>query len=115
MRQVVSYGDIVPDPRSSLTNDSPSPSKKPKIDGNATVAFELSRELTHAEIWNDSVLIDAWEAVHEEYAVRSFLIFVVPFSKSHAGLSRRRYCPEDESYQKITIVRISPTPIKSRQ
>ncbi|SJL03135.1 uncharacterized protein ARMOST_06481 [Armillaria ostoyae] len=55
------------DPRSSLNNASPSPSKKSKTDGNAAVAFELSRELTHAEIWNDSVLINAWEAVHEEY------------------------------------------------
>ncbi|KAK0232715.1 hypothetical protein IW262DRAFT_1451191 [Armillaria fumosa] len=67
MRPVVSYDDIVPDPRSSLNIDSPSPPKKLKTDGNAAVAFELSRELTHAEIWNDSVLIDAWEAVQEEY------------------------------------------------
>ncbi|PBK61910.1 hypothetical protein ARMSODRAFT_1025256 [Armillaria solidipes] len=58
---------VVSDPRSSLNNASPSPSKKSKTDGNAAVAFELSRELTHAEIWNDSVLINAWEAVHEEY------------------------------------------------
>ncbi|KAK0440789.1 hypothetical protein EV421DRAFT_1905155 [Armillaria borealis] len=68
MRPVVSYDDIVPDPRSPMNKDSPSPSKKLKTDGNATVAFELSRELTHAEIWNDSVLFDTWEAVHEEYA-----------------------------------------------
>ncbi|PBK61907.1 hypothetical protein ARMSODRAFT_1025252 [Armillaria solidipes] len=68
MRPVVAYDDIVPDPRSSMNKDSPSPSRKLRIDGNAAVAFELSRELTHAEIWNDSVLIDAWEAVHEEYA-----------------------------------------------
>ncbi|KAK0197955.1 hypothetical protein F5146DRAFT_995568 [Armillaria mellea] len=67
MRPVVSYDDIVPDPRPSLNRDSPSLSKKPRTDGNGTVPFELSRELTHAEIWNDSVLIDAWEAVHEEY------------------------------------------------
>ncbi|KAK0506632.1 hypothetical protein EDD18DRAFT_1124278 [Armillaria luteobubalina] len=67
MRPVVSYNDIVPDPRSSLNIESPSPSKKLKTDGNAAVAFELSRELTHAEIWNDSVLIDAWETVQEEY------------------------------------------------
>ncbi len=57
-----------------MNNDSPSPSRKLKTDGDATVAFELSRELTHAEIWNDSVLIDAWEAVHEEYAVRDFFL-----------------------------------------
>ncbi|KAK0475103.1 hypothetical protein IW261DRAFT_1422428 [Armillaria novae-zelandiae] len=67
MRPVVSYDDIVPDPRPSLNNDSPSPPKKLKTDGNPAIAFEHSRELTHAEIWNDSVLIDAWEALQEEY------------------------------------------------
>ncbi|KAK0432749.1 uncharacterized protein EV420DRAFT_1603805 [Desarmillaria tabescens] len=68
MRPVVSYDDIVPDPHSYMNRDSRPPVKKPKTNGNASVAFEHSRELTHAEIWNDSVLIDAWEAVHEEYA-----------------------------------------------
>ncbi|KAK0207894.1 hypothetical protein DFS33DRAFT_1271286 [Desarmillaria ectypa] len=68
MRPVISYDDIVPDPHSSMNTHLPSPSKKLKTNGNTTVAFEHSRELTHAEIWNDSVLIDAWEAVHEEYA-----------------------------------------------
>ena len=33
-----------------------------------------SRELTHEEIWDDSALIDAWDAANEEYEVR-FLIF----------------------------------------
>ncbi|KAG7450880.1 uncharacterized protein BT62DRAFT_928161 [Guyanagaster necrorhizus] len=51
-----------------MFNDSLPPSKKLKTNGNTTVAFEESRELTHAELWDDSVLIDAWEAVHEEYA-----------------------------------------------
>ncbi|KAK0245244.1 hypothetical protein EDD85DRAFT_800347 [Armillaria nabsnona] len=97
MRPVVSYDDIVPDPRSSMNSGLPSPSKKLKTDGNAPVAFELSRELIHAEIWNDSVLIDAWEAVHEEYVAyhggdaalktnptkRSPLWYNVPFDDSN--------------------------------
>lgn len=29
-----------------------------------------SRELSHNEIWDDSALIDAWDAATEEYAVR---------------------------------------------
>ncbi|KAK0245246.1 hypothetical protein EDD85DRAFT_943651 [Armillaria nabsnona] len=75
----------------------PSLSKKLKTNGNATVAFELSRELTHAEIWNDSVLINAWEAIREEYAAyhggdttlkmnptkRSPLWYNVPFDDSN--------------------------------
>ena len=28
---------------------------------------EESRELTHEEIWDDSALVDAWEAATEEY------------------------------------------------
>ncbi|PBK89197.1 hypothetical protein ARMGADRAFT_1033289 [Armillaria gallica] len=110
MRPVVSYDDIVPDPRSSLTNDSPSPSKKLKTDGNATVAFELSRELTHAEIWNDSVLIDVWEAVHEEYAAyhggdtalktnptkRSPLWYNVPFDDSNVEENDTEDLPSQE-------------------
>ena len=29
-----------------------------------------SRELTHQELWDDSSLIDAWNAAAEEYEVR---------------------------------------------
>ncbi len=28
---------------------------------------EESRELTHEEIWDDSALVDAWEAAQQEY------------------------------------------------
>jgi hypothetical protein len=31
------------------------------------VKFEKSRELTHDEIWDDSALIEAWNAAAEEY------------------------------------------------
>jgi hypothetical protein len=31
---------------------------------------ENSRELTYEEIWDDSALIDAWNAATEEYEVR---------------------------------------------
>ena len=30
---------------------------------------EMSRQLTHEEIWDDSALIDAWNAANEEYEV----------------------------------------------
>lgn len=33
---------------------------------------EESRELTHSEIWDDSALIDAWNAAAEEYKVGIF-------------------------------------------
>jgi hypothetical protein len=32
---------------------------------------EESRELTHEDIWDDSALIEAWNAAEEEYEVRS--------------------------------------------
>ena len=31
--------------------------------------YQESRELTHDEIWDDSALIDAWNAATEEYKV----------------------------------------------
>ncbi|KAL0950484.1 hypothetical protein HGRIS_007296 [Hohenbuehelia grisea] len=84
-RQVVSYDDI------SLPYDPEPPSKKrrkqPQTNTNpATVrhwddpsssgasppqedpeAEEESRQLTNNEIWDDSALIDAWDAANEEY------------------------------------------------
>jgi hypothetical protein len=38
-------------------------------DEKAEGSFEESRELTHDEIWDDSALIDAWDAATEEYEV----------------------------------------------
>ena len=35
---------------------------------------EESRELTYDEIWDDSALVDAWNAATEEYEVRSCCI-----------------------------------------
>lgn len=36
---------------------------------------EESRELTHEEIWDDSVLIDAWNSAMAEYEVRFISLF----------------------------------------
>jgi hypothetical protein len=39
---------------------------------------EENRELTHEEIWDDSALIDAWNAAAEEYEVCRFISFGCP-------------------------------------
>jgi hypothetical protein len=36
-----------------------------------------SRELTHEEIWDDSALIEAWNAAEEEYEVRFLSILSI--------------------------------------
>ncbi|KAF8876483.1 hypothetical protein BD779DRAFT_1650769 [Infundibulicybe gibba] len=68
MRPVVSYDDITlpyqPAPKP--------PPKKQKRNNSKQVhrvnrASDSSRELTHEEIWDDSALIDAWNATTEEY------------------------------------------------
>ena len=72
-RPLVSYDDI------TLPYQPPKPpQKKRKKNHEKSVsedAFsdptneeeEESRELTHEEIWDDSALVDAWEAATEEY------------------------------------------------
>ena len=40
---------------------------------------EMSRHLTHEEIWDDSALIEAWNAANEEYEVRSPIPSVLLF------------------------------------
>ncbi|KAK2462124.1 hypothetical protein APHAL10511_006587 [Amanita phalloides] len=88
MRQLVSYADIAPPAKVSASMAKGTDghvSKKPKIRNSGdtavpnaemlpgepraehTVASEESRELTHEEIWDDSALIDAWNAATEEY------------------------------------------------
>jgi hypothetical protein len=86
MRQLVSYADISPpvtnaSSAGTVTGSNGHISKKSKLrnDTNVTtsedearpmrsgVEFEESRELTHEEIWDDSALIEAWNAATEEY------------------------------------------------
>ncbi|KAF8624889.1 hypothetical protein AX15_005757 [Amanita polypyramis BW_CC] len=91
MRQIVSYADIAPpseDPSSAAVMEGsnnghitkkfkhrnssyplpPTSSASTEAEPRQTgVAFEESRELTHGEIWDDSALIEAWNAATEEY------------------------------------------------
>ncbi|KAJ6455778.1 hypothetical protein C8R45DRAFT_1035631 [Mycena sanguinolenta] len=92
-RPVISYDDITlpyhqpdPGPPSNANNSSPGSSKKrkrpkgksytnPNNNANVTAEHEAgddeedadSRYLTQEEIWDDSALIDAWNAASEEY------------------------------------------------
>jgi hypothetical protein len=45
-------------------------------DEETELGVEESRELTHDEIWDDSALIDAWDAATEEYEVCYYLYFM---------------------------------------
>jgi hypothetical protein len=112
MRPIVSYEDI------SLPYTSPSqpgpPAKKrkrnnqrknkqqqhwnnPSTSASAQVEQdeeEESRELTQEEIWDDSALIQAWDAANEEYEVRvaslpsSYLTIILGISWPGKGLER---------------------------
>ena len=95
-RQIVSYDDITLPYDSSADRHAsgrPAPSKKRKknnqkakhddsprqpgdvsrnrentaVDVDTAEYDEESRELNHEEIWDDSVLVDAWEAAQQEY------------------------------------------------
>ena len=70
----MSYADISPPVTNSIaTSSNGHISKKSKLrsesaDSETTPSkFEKSRELTHGEIWDDSALIEAWNAATEEY------------------------------------------------
>ena len=89
MRQLVSYADIAPPVENAssagtATGSNGHISKKSKLRNDTDVTtsemlaeettpmrsgvkFEESRELTHEEIWDDSALIEAWNAATEEY------------------------------------------------
>jgi hypothetical protein len=65
-RPLVSYDDITlpyqptkPPPKKRKRNHEKSVSEQAEE--------EESRELTHEEIWDDSALVNAWEAATEEY------------------------------------------------
>ena len=53
-----------------------------------------SRELAHEEIWDDSALIEAWDAAMEEYRVRQNLIRLI-FHSHPTGIPRVRQQMED--------------------
>ena len=71
-RPLVSYDDITlpyqptkPSPKRRKRNQQQSVSEEAFADPND--GEEESRELTHEEIWDDSALVNAWEAATEEY------------------------------------------------
>ena len=53
-----------------------------------------SRELTHEEIWDDSALIEAWDAAMDEYKVCQNLMCPI-FYSHHTGVPRIREQVED--------------------
>ena len=97
MRQIISYGDIASDvaptlcqhssnsaqnrgkgstytnsqerPTSSTNASSSHPQHKNSIRRQKPDEQWENRELTHEEIWDDSSLIQAWDAAMEEYEV----------------------------------------------
>jgi hypothetical protein len=73
-RPLVSYDDITlpyqpskPAPKKRKRNQQKSVSEEAFADPNDHEEEEESRELTHEEIWDDSALVNAWEAATEEY------------------------------------------------
>lgn len=64
-RSIVSYDDITPPyDASRFKPQQQPPSKRRKRNNNKKAE---GRELTRDEIWDDSALIDAWDAAMEEY------------------------------------------------
>ena len=53
-----------------------------------------SRELTHEEIWDDSALIEAWDAAMDEYKVRQNPMCLI-FHSRPTGIPRVREQMED--------------------
>jgi hypothetical protein len=73
-RALVSYDDITdhyqptkPPHKKRRKNQQKSVSEEAFVDPNDCEIEEESRELTHEEIWDDSALINAWEAATKEY------------------------------------------------
>ncbi|KDQ54982.1 hypothetical protein JAAARDRAFT_38093 [Jaapia argillacea MUCL 33604] len=54
-------------PSDQMNYDDAAPTTSSKRAKLETSKHEESRELTHTEIWDDSALIDAWNAANEEY------------------------------------------------
>ena len=73
-RPLVSYDDITlpyqptkPQHKKRRRNQQKPVSEEAFSDPNDYEEEEESRELTHEEIWDDSALVNAWEAATEEY------------------------------------------------
>lgn len=96
MRTLVSYDDISqpyehPTRAQAESQDEPSAKKRkrntrkrPKNEQSSSRAtqngdYHTSRDLTHQEIWDDSALVEAWEAATEEYEVGHLLRFLLIF------------------------------------
>ena len=96
MRTLVSYDDISqpyeqPTRAQADSQDEPSAKKRKrnsrkrtKNENSSSRATEYgdyhtSRDLTHQEIWDDSALVEAWDAATEEYEVGHLLHFRVHF------------------------------------
>lgn len=47
-----------------------------------------SRELTHEEIWDDSALIEAWDAAMDEYKVCQNLVSVIPLTPCRHSMNQ---------------------------
>ena len=48
-----------------------------------------SRELTHEEIWDDSALIEAWDAAMDEYKVCQNLASAIPLTPCRHSMDQR--------------------------
>jgi hypothetical protein len=73
-RALVSYDDITlpyqptkPPPKKRRKNQQKAAPEEAFTDPNDYEEGEESRELTHEEIWDDSALLNAWEAATDEY------------------------------------------------
>jgi hypothetical protein len=73
-RSLVCYDDITPpyqptkpQHKKRKRNQQKAVPEEPFTDPNDGEEEEESRELTHEEIWDDSALVNAWEAATEEY------------------------------------------------
>jgi len=63
------------------------------LDDEADQELEESRDLTYDEIWDDSALINAWDAAMEEYEVSccpNRMVQILITDGNWLGLSRRR-------------------------
>lgn len=65
-----SHAPVRPSQRSTNAKGKKGKGKASPPKGNVSVS-KTSRHLTHEEIWDDSTLVDVWEAAMDEYRVSS--------------------------------------------
>jgi hypothetical protein len=74
------------------------------------------RELTHEEIWDDSALIEAWDAAMDEYKVRQSHVSDIPLishrhstdQRTSGRMNRPQNLPLCEYYPMFRLVMLSP-------